>query len=261
MLGLDQKDLDVIMEQMRQNVTDVDGALTGKRVKSLNLDGWDDQDAARKFVLAVRRHTRTAVQRNDFTDMAPFMTTSVGKTLWQFRSFISVAYAKQFQRGINTRDAQVFTSWAMASFLAGGVYMAQTAINTPLSDTERRKYLKERFTAGKVGAAMFSRAGYASFFPQLIDTALWGFGQDPWFSFTRSTGMSTNFFGGAPVVDHLQKLTDFGKALGSSALSDERQLSRNDVRQGARALLPSRIFFIQQGIDAVTADLPESTRQ
>ena len=54
----------------------------------------------------MNRHLRRVIQENNYGEMMRFgaTDTTLGKTLFQFRNFVTTAYAKQLQHGLHMFD-------------------------------------------------------------------------------------------------------------------------------------------------------------
>ena len=251
-LGLTEDNLASIQQQIRIHAKDTKGEFSGNRIATLNIKDWPE-DIAELFVLAVRRHTRSTVQRNDFTDLAPFMTTDAGKTIGQFKSFIMVSYEKQLQRGFNQFDAETANGWILATFLSAGKYNLQTTLNAPWEAKARRKYLKERLTLERTATEAFAGAGWFSMMPSVVDGLSTLTGNDPIFDHYSRFGGTSRVFDFAvdnPVASNIQDLAGLGiKA--TSTLAGNDTFESKDWNKLMKNTLPARVIIIGQGIDAL----------
>ncbi|WP_028714665.1 hypothetical protein [Paracoccus sp. J55] len=149
-----------IQAQLQKHVDQTTGLL-GRKVSRINIEKWDDLDARNAFVNGVDRWAKRSVQENDPGNMPAFMTKELGKTVFQFRSFMLAAYSKQLLAGIHHRDWETFSAF-MSSMLFGGLfYAAQTAVNAQgRADCQRRSKSRpgRRRKVRPVGGCAMARA-------------------------------------------------------------------------------------------------------
>ena len=148
------------------------------------------------------------------------MTSTLGKMVSQFRTFMLVSYSKQFLHNIRRNDFAAYSAMMYSSFFAGLSYVAQTHANAVLRD-DKQEFLQERLTPLEIGKAAFQRSSWASLFPTLIDTAAPFFGEDPVFSYGRTTGLATGVISGVPSVQLLDTRLKGVQGIRRAVLNDE----------------------------------------
>lgn len=208
-LGMEPELAERVYGQIRAHSVTGEGFLTGRKMHQINIDDWQDREAADAFVNGVDRWVRRAIQNNDVGNMSMWMTKPMLQIISQFRSFMLVAYTKQLMHGLNMRDFQTGMSFVLSNVFAGMSYTAQTVARAQLRE-DKDQYLKERLTVGNIAAASFQRAGWATFFPAFYDLAAKRAGLEPVFQHGRTTGLPSNALLGNPSVDFGNKLLTTG---------------------------------------------------
>jgi hypothetical protein len=176
-LGISPEDSNLILEQIRKHaVKDKKGKLV-----HMNTDAWDER-AKRLFALSAKRHSSQSVQETNISSVNRFMRSPIGKTAFQFLSYVTAAQEQQFQRhAARLRHGDVLQSGATlmaGSFMATMAYVAGVHYrSTGMSDDARRRYLNDRLTTdrlfldgaiGYLGALSF----HSTFFQQLRESNL-----------------------------------------------------------------------------------------
>jgi hypothetical protein len=227
-MGVSEEMAGRIKAQMLDHVDTQEGLL-GRAVKRLNIDEWTDDEAASAFINAVDRWSKKIIQENDIGQMSQWMTTDLGKTLIQFRSFMISAWAKQTLSGVHLRDWDTFMAWSTSILFGGLSYMAQTHINA-VGREDRKEYLKERLSGEALGRSAFQRAGFSTIVPGAVDTMLWAAGHEPVFAYGRTTGLSSSALLGNPTTDLMDKSLKALRGVTASTLRDDYSYSQQDFR-------------------------------
>ena len=227
-MGLDDATLARIKSEIRTHAVTEDGVL-GKKLVSLRISDWSDPDLAQAFGDAVTRHTRSAVQENDIGNMTMWMTTPLGQTVMQFKSFINVAYTKQLLNGLHHRDWETFVKFSLSTLFAGMAYTGRTYLNS-IGDDEATKRLEDDLSMQRVGMQAFAWASYASIIPSAADTAAGLVGEDPIFGYGRAENVVTDWYAGIASVNTL------GRA--AQVISDVTGEASNNAASNATGLLP-----------------------
>ncbi|HAA50417.1 MAG TPA: hypothetical protein DCE43_11910 [Planctomycetaceae bacterium] len=199
MLGLTPEMGEKIMKAMRH--ASREEGMFGIRLTKLNLDQWtgDEAEAASALIGAIGRFSSRVVQENDIGNLSKWMTTEIGKTILQFRTFPAVAYEKQFlSKGAMIADGfrgEREMAWhsvmeaLSAMTIAGLAYHAQTTINS-VGRKDREEYLKEALSTKKTIAVAWQRAGWSTFLPDAMDTAAYFGGADSNLFTGRTSGLN-----------------------------------------------------------------------
>jgi len=229
-LGLDEAMTKRVLDQIRENaVTKPSGMFNNRKVKAINLAEWGDEQARDAFIVAVSRWTRRSIQQNDLGNLNRYMTTTMGKMVTQFRTFMLVSYSKQTLHGFKANDFRAYSAMMASVFFAGVSYMGQTSINAQFRD-DKDEFLKERLSAFEIGKAAFQRSSWASLIPSMIDTGAAFVVEDPVFAYGRTTGLATNFFTGIPVVDLGQKSFNVLTGASRAIINPDYQWSQGQQR-------------------------------
>jgi len=259
-LGLDEDMSQRVFDQIRKNAVTRESVFSKTRkLKAINLDNWDDVEAADAFAFAISRWARQSIQQNDVGNLNIHMTSVAGKIITQFRAFTLVAHAKQFLFGVRRRDFASFQAMSYSSLFAGAAYTLQTHINS-LGRSDREKFLEERLSASEIGKAAFARSTWAAILPGMTDTFLKTIGEDQMFGYTRSTGLASNFFNGIPTVDFINKASDVVSGGFRAALNEEYQWSQGQQR-ALNSLAPyNNAIGIKNILNKMMMDLPDKAK-
>lgn len=262
-IGFSDDELQAVFKNIRKNSTFVEGGLTGRKIRRLNVDKWDDQDLVNKMSLYMSRHLRRVIQENNYGEMLALGTDSgIGKTMLQFRNFTINAYAKQLLHGLHMRDLTAFNSAMSSVFIASLVYIAQTHIQAlGKSGSEKDDFLEKRLSPEAIGKASFQRSTYASLLPTFIDTMASPFGVEPMFNY-RSSGLDINLITGNPTYRLLDKGFGVVESIGTAAVDDEYDFSKQSAYK-IKAILPYQNMLgitniLQHMIDE--SDLPSTSK-
>lgn len=231
--------------------------ISGRSVRDIRIDQWEDQGAASLFVSAFDQWSRRTIQTNSLGSSNPWLTQWQGKMLTQFRSFMIQAHEKQFLHRIQMHDTEAFGS-AMATMFTGGVvYIAQQealAAGRP----DREKFLEERLSTKAIAAAAFQRGGWTAFMPTMIDTSLKLAQRDPIFQY-GNTGLSRNLLSldsNATSATLNQALRFVGGGIGAATSGDE-EFGQQDLRSGLMLAPLSRAIGIRNVLESIAQQLPE----
>lgn len=258
-LGIDDAMAERIATMMKTkgNLEFEKGFLTGKKVSRLYIDNWEDQEAATAFLNAVYRWSGQIIQRNDIGALSKWMAYPTAKALLQFRTFTLGAYANQTIKGLNMArngDPSHILAAITSMGMAGLVYTVQSKI-LAIGREDADEWLEKRLSWGNIAAAAFSRAGWASILPMIMDTALYNTGIDPMFSQSRTTGQNSTTWFGAPSTGYLD---DFGSATGAMirSFTADGDWSQEEARAITRALPFGNTLPVVLGTNYLIGDLP-----
>ncbi len=229
-LGLNDEMTERVLQQIRRNaVTNPSALFRNRKVRAINLEVWDDVQARDAFIVAVSRWTRQSIQQNDIGNLNKYMTTTMGKMLTQFRTFMLVSWSKQFLRNIKANDFRAYSAMMTSMFFAGTSYIGQTSLNAQFRE-DKEEYLDKRLSVVEIGKASFQRSSWASLFPAMIDTGAAFVTEDPVFAYGRTTGLATNVFTGIPAVDLSQKAFNVVTGASRALINPDYQWSRSQQR-------------------------------
>jgi hypothetical protein len=263
-IGFSDDELQAVFKNIRENSTFIEGGLTGRKIRRLNIDKWDDQDLVNKMSLYMSRHLRRVIQENNYGEMLAIGTDSgLGKTMLQFRNFVITAYSKQLLHGLHMWDLTAFNSAMSSAFIASLVYIAQTHVQAlGKSATEKDDFLEDRLSpVGAISKAAFQRSTYSSLLPTFVDTMTSPFGVEPMFNY-RSSGLDINLVTGNPTYRLIDKGWGAIKGIGTAAVDDEYDFSKQSAYK-IKAILPFQNMLgvtniLQYMIDE--SDLPKTSK-
>lgn len=253
--GWSDEQMRAIHEQLRKHSTLGKGTFTGKKLRALNLDRWDDPVALQSLREGVFRLSRRVIQENDPSNTHRWFQTPLGKIIGQFRSFMLVSYAKQLARGVHLRDWEAFASFMLSTVFGGLAYVAQTSINS-VGREDAEAYLNDRLSMENIAKAAFQRAAFSSVIPMMVDSGTLAAGMDPVFNF-RSSGQSSDPIFGNPTVG---LLNDSLRAIGGmvrAPLDSSYSYSEQDFRRATSSLPWQNLSVIRNGLSAIGDLFPE----
>ena len=258
-LGLDDSMIARINKQIQGNTKTVEGRFK-KRIKALDFSKpWQDEQAWDAYRLFVRRLTYRTIQENDIGNLPAFMLdSSVAKTLFQFRSFLMGAHSKMLLNGLRHRDAETATLF-LGSLLGGSVtYMGQVAVNSTTAK-DPKKYLEKKLSTQEMAFGIFSKAGWSSWIPSILDTgSQLALGRS--LGGARSTGQTVGLIdlNANPTMDFLSSALVAGSTPARALFNGG--LSENDVRAIQKIIPFQNAFFFQQALKySLNSALPTKT--
>lgn len=260
-MGLDEDMANRISQQLQKHA--IAENLPGRsriRIQHPNLSGWDDQQAAAKFVQALDKETRRLVQENDIGNLFRLMTTDVGRTVFQLRSFVVGAYEKQLLFNLGMRDQQAAAYFLYNLGLGAMVHMARVQVQS-IGRADREKYLEEQLAPARIGAAAFALMGASSFLPQIADTALFAANQDPVFSY-RMSGLATQGLLANPTADLFDSLPKAVRAFTRGAaepFTEDTTFGQEDVESVMRLITNHPV--IKLPVMLMTSGLPRRANE
>ena len=262
-IGFSDDELQAVFKNIRENSTFIEGGLTGRKIRRLNIDKWDDQDLVNKMSLYMSRHLRRVIQENNYGEMLAIGTDSgLGKTMLQFRNFVITAYSKQLLHGLHMRDFTALAGAMSSAFIASLVFVAQTNVQAlGKSGSEKEEFLEKRLSIDSIGKAAFQRSTYASLLPVFYDTLASPFGGEPMFNY-RTSGLEINLITGNPTYNLMEKGFGAIKSIGTALVDDEYDFSKQSAYK-IKAILPYQNMLgitniLQYMIDE--SDLPSTSK-
>lgn len=256
-IGISQEMLPRIQKLLLDHTTRKDSLFgKGRKVNGLDMASMmkADPEAADILVHGVNRWVKRIIQENDIGSTHEWMHSSLGKMLFQFRSFMLVAWGKQTLHNIHMADMQSFAMFSYSMMFGGLAYSAQTAINS-VGRADQSEFLEERLNPTALALAAFQRAGASSLVPAAVDTAWTTFGgQSPLFAYGRSTGLAADMLMGNPTVDLAQKIT--GTMGITKNLRGDHELSQKNVRDVWGLLWFNNAMGVRNISNLLLNDLP-----
>ncbi|MDF2809233.1 MAG: hypothetical protein K0S56_264 [Microvirga sp.] len=224
---------------------------SASKLKRINLDKWDDLQAAAAFERAVDRLGRRVVQENSHGMMAAWMSNDVARIILQFRFFVVGAHSKQMLHNIHMWDRESVSTFLATSLSASLGHIAQTVANAP-SLTE--KQLEDRLSVQGIAKGAFQRTGMSALTPMLIDTAARMSGQEPVFA-SRSTGQSASIFGN-PTTGLVDDIPNAVNAI-VAPFAQGRQMSKQEVKAILRPVIWQNALPVTTMFGLMARDLPD----
>jgi hypothetical protein len=262
-IGFSEEELQDVFRNIKKNSSFVEGGLTGRKIRRLNVDKWDDQDLVNKMSLYMNRHLRRVIQENNYGEMLVMgQDGALGKTIFQFKNFVMTAYSKQLLHGLHMRDLTFFMSFMSSTLIASLVYVAQQQIQAIGKKGEtREEFLERRLSPEAIGAATFQRNTFSTLIPAILDTGLYLGGADPFLNY-RSSGLETNLVTGNPTYALGEKVTGAIRSTGKAIIDDEYDFSKADAYKWLRILPYQNMLGIRNVMQYMIdeSDLPSKSK-
>lgn len=249
-LGLSEKAAKRMLENLKVHAE----VGQGHRLHRLNLEKWD-ADSANDFTMAIYRASRRVVQENDYGNTFPFMHSTLGKLLTQFRSFMLGAFYKQTLHGAAMHDMTNLAGFLATSFLGALAYVVRVQLSE--GDADKRE---QKLSTAKIAAGALNASGYSSIFPMATDTILRNVSNGTVggvFSDARSSGLGSGIVSGIPLVSTADQLQHAVGAL--NALRPGYDFSQADAHAMASLIPFLNAYGIQRGLSAIISDLPKQS--
>jgi len=259
-IGLDDETLAPILEQLRKHATTEDSMFgAGRKIRKMNIDKWDNADAADAFTHAAYAMGRRIIQENDVGGTAMWMHSTTGKILTQFRGFQIAAWEKNTLHNWNQRDWQTASTWMLNTMLSTGVYAVRTQLNS-YGRSDREEFLKREMSLSKIARSGYSMAAWSSIVPMTVDTA-WMFtgGEAPLVGRASSSGLSHGVLG-IPAVDLVfNQMPNAAQGL-RNAILPGNQMTGQQARSLANLMFWSNATGVRNLIQNVTKNMPRQAR-
>jgi hypothetical protein len=262
-IGFSDEELQAVFKNIREKSTFIEGGLTGRKIRRLNVDQWDNQDLVNKMSLYMNRHLRRVIQENNYGEMISMGADgSLGKTLFQFRNFVTTAYSKQLLHGLHMRDFTFFSSFSSSMMIASLVYVAQQYVQAAgKGDEEKDEFLTERLKPEAIAGATFQRSTYSTLLPSILDMGLYYSGNDTMFNY-RSSGLETNLWTGNPTYSLLTQVGGAIRSTGKAIFDDEYDFSKRDAYKWLRILPYQNMLGVRNVLQYMIdeSDLPSQSK-
>lgn len=171
-LGLDDAMTQRIMGQLQQHAT-----FNGNKLESLNLDKWaatpEGREAREAFTDAMFRDSNNIIQETNLGNTSPFMRSEVGKTLFQFMSFVLGSAEQQTQRlavrAVNGDVRQVAKVFLATTAMGSLSYTAKVySASMTMDPKEGLAYREKMLTPARIMTGSLSMLGSLGIYSSLI---------------------------------------------------------------------------------------------
>lgn len=245
--GLSKRDLDRLLDHMRTHAKAAGGVLKEIGMAAMPADL---QRKAQGFIFRAYRH---AILDPDVGSTIPLMHTTMGKLLFQFRSFAINAYTRHSLHAASRLDSTAGIAFATGTAFGALSVLGRTVANYGPNDERTKKLVENPAHLAKSG---FQVGSLSSILPMLVDTGADLIGSDPVFGNAgRSTDLASSALMGVPTIDLMKKMY---RALGipANAIRTDKEVSKQDV-QALFDLLPMKSNIgIRQFLQWAADDLP-----
>jgi hypothetical protein len=247
-----------IFEAINANTTRVPSAFGNKKLVQFNLEKWPE-DVAENFALVMHRVARHVIQENDPGNLHAYMSNPGVQLITQFRHFMIVAHSKQLLHGLHMRDAATATTFLGTMVSAGLAYMLQTYAQS-IGQRDREKFLTEKLSLARIGAASFSRAGWSAMLPLAADNIAAGTGSPVPFG-TRYSGLQPTGLLQNPTFDFVNSLYHIPMDAARAVMREDFDWSEQDFKRFNNTLPFKNVIGISNALNAIGSQLPEQSRR
>lgn len=262
-IGFTDTDLQAVLKNIREKSSFVEGGLTGRKIRRLNVDQWGDQDLVNRMSLYMSRHLKRVIQEANYGEMIAIGADSTtGKLLLQFRNFMFTAYGKQLVHGLHMKDFTAFSAAMSSAFLASLVYIAQTYVQSVGKGRQQKEdFLEKQLDPKAIARAAFQRSTYSTIFPSLIDAGAYLGGFNPLFNY-RTTGLDANIITGNPTYSLFVNASNAVRNTGKAIFDDQYDFSKSDANKWLRILPYQNMLGIKNVMQYLIdgSDLPEKSK-
>lgn len=226
------------------------------RVYEFNEDAWD-AEAFNTMTLALQRAANRLVQENSYGSSIPLMHGTIGKILFQFRSFAMNAVTKQTLQALSQRDAAVAMRVIYGLVFGSLSYMGQTIATKSGTDG-----YEEAMKPEKIALAAVSRMGLSSMIPAAFDAGVGlvsrGTVNGLW-SHARSSGLGTGLLDSNPTVKGLISAQTVLAGTPQAVFNDDYQFSKDDLAAWADLTPGAGLAPFKLAINTMMDDLPRKS--
>lgn len=255
-MGMGEGDLAKVLSAIKKHTKEADGEFS--KSHKMDFDGFQKENPQEysKFMTAIHRESRRAVQENDLASMIPLMGSTLGKTVFQFMNFSMHGWNKSLMFAMNHRDWSTLSTVLHGSLFASLAYMGRTMLGSQGMDAEKRQeYLEKRMGAKQIVANSFGRIAQVSLLPVAFDTI----SPYPLFSGMRTTS-DLSSFASNPTYQAVNGLISMKKLI-RNGVSDEYQTTSKDVRTWGKLVPLNNVYPISGFLNSLANDYPNSENQ
>jgi len=229
------------------------------KLADLNVESWDDVEAASAFRASASKTVKRLALRPDPTELPLWMHSDIGRIFMFLRKYTFAAWDNKLLHSVQARD-MIAAKFVVASTLASAVaYVGRTYLDS-VGRPDAEEFRERRLSPEAIAAAAVGRSSWASILPGLVDTGLYAAGRPQVFAHARSTGLAANFVEGNPIVNQAMTVA-FGvpRAVVGPVWSDYR-FSKTDARNLTTGTWLPNVIGARAVLEQLIADLPDRSR-
>lgn len=255
--GMEAAEFETVNAMLKKHSSKADG---GKW--STDYDKWEAEDAKSfsQFFQAIHRQGQRIVLENDVSSSHPWLGTTMGGLMAQFRVFVVNSYDQGLMNAAHHRDMMAYTMFLSGAFGASMMYVANTYYRS-IGRDDAEKYRRERLTAANIVKVGIFRTAEMSVLATINDTL------NPFFKSSASLGRTTvqgsdasSIIFGNPFMGYLDSVTGTGAIL-KNALSSDSQTNQQQVRDTVRAIPLMTVGPMVPIANAFISQFPKSATQ
>jgi len=246
-LGIDSQDAMAIRDQVLKH-----GSRDGK-AWVYNAKAWEDQGLAQRWYSAMKKESDRVIV-NVGQEKPLFMSTELGKTLFQFKSFMMSATSRVMIAGIQGQDAHMIQgSLAMISM---------GAMTYVVKNKEAGREID--YSPQALIAEGIDRSGALGIFMEMNNTVekVMGLGLRPMLgvdapaSRFASRSVKESLMG--PTFGSLADAVLRGAEMAGMALDSDREFTKSDLRAVRRVVPFQNLTLLRIGLDKIEEKLADS---
>ncbi len=255
-MGMDEAQAKEVFNALKTYATPKDGQFS--KTFKIDVDRWikESPETHSRFMTAIHRETRRAVQENDLASMVPIMGTTLGQTMFQFMNYTMQGWNKQLMHSLNHRDMVSAMSLSHGLMIAAVTYWGRTMVESMgKSSDERQKFMEDRLNGKQWLSNTVGRVSQASMLPNLFDTV----SPVPLFNGMRTTS-DVSSIASNPTLSAVNTLISM-KKLAVNAASSEQQTTEADVKQWLKLAPLNNTVGISNIYNMLASDFPQSAEE
>ncbi|CAB4213310.1 hypothetical protein UFOVP1451_1, partial [uncultured Caudovirales phage] len=244
LLGIDRENAQGILKELRTHSTKEKG------LTILNLEKWADREAREAMANALNLDIDSSIITRGLGEVPTLLHTEVGKTLFQFKSFLLAANQQVLIRGLQQADTAVLQGVISMVTMGMVVYFIQKKTKNEEVSEDPNVWLYEGLDRSGLLPVVMEVMGYADLMGVGVGNAL-GL-REP----SSQPGNAVLSRAGGPTVGSAKDLFDLG---GSTAkkIKGEGDYTESDQRKAIKMLPYNNLFYLR-GLFSLLDDSKDS---
>lgn len=237
--GLDEAMLRRIAAEGGQHVREVNGLKFGMS------DVWADKEASQAFESAVLRDAHGVTLRPGAGDTPLFMSTELGKSILQFKSFAFAAnriVVNPLLQGLSRGDLKAVQGLAALVFMGTASYVAkQRAAGQPI----------EADNSGRLAMEVLDKSNLMGWTSELIFPGLWALGMKDLSRWSDRDAVETLLGPSAGTVSSLYERRLLSREMPGDDGEGHKPFSRSDLHFLRRLMPGQNLWYFRRAINAL----------
>jgi hypothetical protein len=244
LLGIDKENVSGIIDQLKIHSTKENG------LTILNLEKWTDRSAVESMANALNLDIDSSIITRGVGEIPTLLNTELGKTFFQFKSFLLAANQQILIRGLQQADAAVLQGVVSMVTMGMVVYFLQKKTKNEEISDDPNVWLYEGLDRSGLLPIVMEVNGYADLMGVGIGNALEL--REP----SSQPGSAVVSRAGGPTVGMVKDLADLG---GSTVrkIKGDGEYTEADQRKAIKMLPYNNLFYLR-GLFSLLDDSEQS---